>query len=89
MDWSGLAQAQYEAESPDHRALLDAYADGVNAYLDTQSPADLSFEYSILELLNHSYDPADWTGADSLAWGKVMSWDLGGNMRMEINFQRR
>ena len=84
MDWSGLAQAQYEAESPDHRALLDAYADGVNAYLDTQSPADLSFEYSILELLNHSYDPADWTGADSLAWGKVMSWDLGGNMRMEI-----
>lgn len=84
MDWGGLAQVQYEEESAANRALLDAYAAGVNAYLAVQSPADLSFEYSILELLNHDYEPAPWTGADSLAWGKVMSWDLGGNMRMEI-----
>jgi len=84
MDWGGLAQAQYEAESAMNRELLDAYAAGVNEYIDTQSPSDLSFEYSILELLNHSYDPAPWTGAHSLAWGKAMAWDLGGNMGNEI-----
>ena len=84
MGWGRLAEAQYEAESEQNQALLDAYAAGVNAYLATQSPADLSFEYSILELLNHSYEPQPWTGADSLAWGKVMAWDLGGNKSAEI-----
>ena len=84
MNWGALAEQQYSQESPANQELLDAYAAGVNAYLDTQSPSDLSFEYSILELLNHGYEPAPWTGADSLAWGKVMAWDLGGNMRMEI-----
>jgi penicillin amidase len=84
MGWGRLAEAQYLAESDDNRALLDAYAAGVNAYLETQSPSDLSFEYSILELLNHSYDPKPWTGAQSLAWGKVMAWDLGGNNEYEI-----
>lgn len=84
MGWGRLAEAQYERESEQNRILLDAYAAGVNAYLDTQSPSDLSFEYSILELLNHSYEPQPWTGAHSLAWGKVMAWDLGGNKSAEI-----
>jgi penicillin amidase len=84
MGWGRLAEAQYEAESPEVRTLLDAYARGVNAYLQDQSPSDLSFEYSILELLNHSYEPAPWTGAQSIAWGKVMAWDLGGNKEAEI-----
>ncbi|MEZ5174822.1 MAG: penicillin acylase family protein [Acidimicrobiia bacterium] len=84
MGWGRLATAQYEAETEAIRALLDAYAQGVNAYLETQSPADLSFEYTILELLNHEYDPEPWDGADSLAWGKVMAWDLGGNKSAEI-----
>lgn len=84
MDWIGLAEKQYADESDHNRGLLDAYADGVNAYLATQSPADLSFEYSILELLNHSYEPEPWTGPQSLAWGKAMAWDLGGNLGSEI-----
>lgn len=84
MGWGRLAEAQYAAETPENRELLDAYAAGVNAYLDTQSPSDLSFEYSVLELLNHNYTPAPWTGAQSLAWGKVMAWDLGGNASAEI-----
>jgi penicillin G amidase len=84
LGWGGLADAQYAAETPEVRAHLDAYAAGVNAYLADHSPARLSFEYTILELLNHGYDPAPWTGAQSLAWGKVMAWDLGGNMSAEI-----
>ncbi len=84
MGWGRLAEAQYAQESDENKAVLDAYAAGVNAYLATQSPADLSFEYSILELTNRNYTPEPWTGAQSLAWGKVMAWDLGGNMDAEI-----
>ena len=84
MGWDRLAESQVEQELPEHVALLEAYAEGVNAYLATQSPSDLSLEYSVLELLNHGYEPAPWEPADSLAWGKVMAWDLGGNMEAEI-----
>ncbi len=82
--WGALAEKQYEAEPAEGKALLDAYSVGVNAYLETQSPSDLSFEYSVIELLNHDYTPEPWTGAQSLAWGKVMAWDLGGNLGAEI-----
>ena len=84
LGWGRLAEEQYEVETEEAKAVLDAYALGVNAYLETQSPADLSFEYSIIELLNHGYTPEPWTGAQSLAWGKVMAWDLGGNIDAEI-----
>jgi penicillin amidase len=36
MDWGGLAEQQYAEESPENRDMLDAYAAGVNAYLETQ-----------------------------------------------------
>lgn len=84
MGWGRLAESQYAEETEEHRRYLDAYADGVNAYESTNSPAELSFEYTIIELLNHGYDPEPWTGPQSLAWGKVMSWDLGGNLSAEI-----
>lgn len=85
MGWATLAETQYEREQPEVRAILDAYAKGVNAYVASRSPAELGFEYSILELLNHGYDPAPWTGAESLAWGKVMSFSLGGNLQAEVS----
>ncbi len=84
LGWGRLAETQYEVETEEAKSVLDSYARGVNAYLETQSPSDLSFEYSIIELLNHDYTPEPWTGAQSLAWGKVMSWDLGGNIGAEI-----
>ncbi|MEN8238043.1 MAG: penicillin acylase family protein [Actinomycetota bacterium] len=84
LGWGPLAEMQYQAETDEGKSALDAYALGVNAYLETQSPSDLSFEYSIIEIINHDYTPEPWTGAQSLAWGKVMAWDLGGNMDSEI-----
>lgn len=84
MGWGNLARRQYEAETNEMRSFLDAYTEGVNAYLATHSPSELGFEYTILELLNHDYDPEPWQSHQSLAWGKVMSWDLGGNMGDEI-----
>lgn len=84
MGWGDLADRQYTAENDENRRILDAYAQGVNAYLDMRSPAELGFEYTIIDVLAHAYDPEPWTPAQSLAWGKVMSWDLGGNLGLEI-----
>lgn len=84
MDWDGLAERQYAAESEEVRIILDAYAEGVNAYLAERSPAELGFEYTIIDVLARDYDPEPWTAAQSLAWGKVMSWELGGNGNKEI-----
>lgn len=84
MGWMGLADRQQAAATPDGRDALSGYAEGVNAYLADRSPAELGFEYTVLELLNHSYTPEPWTAVDSLVWGKVMAWDLRGNIDSEI-----
>ncbi len=84
LGWDRLAEEQFLAESPEIQALLHAYAAGVNAYIATRSPGELSLEYSILGLTNPGYVPEPWTPAHSLAWGKVMSWDLGANHEAEI-----
>ena len=57
MGWTELAEDQYREATPQGRAALDGYVAGVNAYLAAQSPVELGFEYSVLELINHSYTP--------------------------------
>jgi penicillin G amidase len=84
LGWGALAERQYAAETDEVRSILDAYALGVNAYISQRSPSELGFEYTIIDVLNRSYEPEPWTAPQSLAWGKVMSWDLGGNMENEI-----
>ncbi|MBX3454053.1 penicillin acylase family protein [Ferrovibrio sp.] len=63
---------------PETRALLDAYADGVNAFLAQQS-GPLPPEFLILGV-----KPAPWSPVDSLSWLKVMAWDLSGNWGNEL-----
>jgi len=84
LGWRHIAETQYAALSPADRDVLDAYAAGVNAYLRDRSPSELSFEYTILDAINHDYDPAPWTPEDTLTWGLVMAWDLGGNLGDEL-----
>jgi penicillin amidase len=83
--WRRVAQQEYASADPDTKAALDAFAEGVNAYLTSRPAADLSLEYSILGIngLAH-YKPEPWSGVDTLAWGKAMAWDLGGNLGEEI-----
>ncbi len=85
LGWHRLAEQEYAAADPDTKSWLDAYAAGVNAYLNAHSAADISLEYSVLALTGLSnYKPEPWTPADTLAWGKAMAWDLGGNLDDEI-----
>jgi penicillin amidase len=60
----------------DTRKLLDAYARGVNAFIDSRGRF-ASPEFVVFGR------PRPWTALDSLLWGKTMSLYLSGNWREE------
>lgn len=85
MGWRRVAEQELALVAPDTRAALQAYADGVNAYLDTHGPTQIAVEYTLLRAGGLDYTPEEWTPVDSLAWLKAMAWDLRGNMTDEVD----
>jgi len=63
-----LAEASLQQLSAPERAALEAYARGVNAYIDSRDAKTLPPEFQILQ-----YRPRAWTPADSLSGGKLFS----------------
>jgi penicillin amidase len=88
MGWRRVAEQEWAIISPQSREYLQAYADGVNAWLaqhgDGEPGGRVSLEYTILGLQNSGYRIEKWDPVDSLAWLKAMAWDLRGNMSDEI-----
>ena len=84
LGWRRIAEQEIGMLSERSRRILDAYAEGVNAYLADHSGQSLSLEYAVLALQNSSYAPEPWTPADSVAWLKALAWDLRGNMTDEV-----
>ncbi|WP_427159765.1 penicillin acylase family protein [Aliinostoc sp. HNIBRCY26] len=84
LGWARVAQQEIQSMDAQMKADLQAYADGVNAYLQTHQGSALSLEYAVLKLLNPSYQVAPWEILHSLTWGKVMAYDLGRNFQSEI-----
>lgn len=62
------AAKTWEVLSPQTKAILRAYADGVNAYI---AQGTLPMHYLLLRA-----KPEPWTPIDSLAWQKMMAWNL-------------
>ena len=85
MGWRRVAEQELSLLSPDTLRYLEAYSAGVNAYIDSHSPSQMSLEYTVLALNGLDYTPEEWTPADSVAWLKAMAWDLRGNMGEEID----
>ena len=85
LGWRRVAQQELALLDDDTRRLVNAYARGVNRYLDGRSSSQLSLEYSVLGLTGPSYTPEPWSAVDSLAWIKAMAWDLRSNMTDEID----
>ncbi len=89
LDWRGAAKRDYAALSAGARAVLQAYSDGVNAYVDGHpGPLGAPFElvalkYGLGDAL-HGYRPEPWGPLDILTFAKVQAWSLGGNMDTEI-----
>ncbi|MET9290433.1 penicillin acylase family protein [Streptomyces sp. NPDC003077] len=85
LGWREVAQREYDTKlAPSTKKYLQAYADGVNAYLKEHEGAALSLEYAALDFQN-DYKPEKWTPVDSVAWLKAMAWDLRGNLQDEID----
>ncbi|MCX4396079.1 penicillin acylase family protein [Streptomyces sp. NBC_00257] len=85
LGWRKVAQEEYDnVLSEETKKNLQAYADGVNAYLKGRDGKDISVEYAALGFTN-DYKPTEWTPVDSVAWLKAMAWDLRGNMQDEID----
>ncbi len=85
LGWDRVAREEYDKTlSASTKKYLQAYAKGVNAYLQGKDGKDISLEYAALGFEN-DYKPGAWTPVDSVAWLKAMAWDLRGNMQDEID----
>lgn len=73
-----IAEEQEKALRPEDRELLDAYARGVNFYLETYR-GRLPLEFTLL-----NYSPRPWTRKDTLLCGLEMYRDLTTSWRHEI-----
>jgi penicillin amidase len=58
------------------KGFLQAYADGINVFIGQRR---FPIEFTLLK-----YKPEPWIVADTLAWIKMMSWDLSVNWEAEI-----
>ena len=84
MGWARVVEEELDSLDPMSTAILQDFAEGVNAYLADHQGSALSLEYAVLKLLNPDYQPEPWQPLHSLTWAKAMAWDLGGNMTFEI-----
>ncbi|MBN1177729.1 MAG: penicillin acylase family protein [Anaerolineae bacterium] len=81
--WHRTAEAEVDLLSPEARAVLEAYAAGVNAYIDSHR-GRLGLEFTLLGLTGTHFDVEPWSIVNTLTWAKVMAWDLSGNMDEEL-----
>jgi penicillin G amidase len=77
--WRRAAERELANYDPDVLAIIQAFSDGVNAYILNRAPGDLALEYGVLGLTGVNIPVEAWTPADTLVWAKVMQWDLGGD----------
>ena len=75
------ARAEERLLEAEPRALLQAYADGVNAWM-RHHPGALPPEFLVLR-----FEPEPWTVRNSLSIGKAMSWDLA-DWNIGLDLQR-
>lgn len=85
MGWRKVAEEEWAGLKPETREFLQAYADGVNAYISKRAPGKIALEYTVLGLQVPLADIEPWDPIDSIAWLKAMAWDLLGNYDDEIS----
>lgn len=88
LGWRQAAERDLDAIGAEARAALDAYAEGVNAYIERHR-GGLGLAFVVTSLRSgaggpNGYDLEPWTALDSLAWQKVQAWQLGGNFGLEV-----
>ncbi len=88
LGWRQAAERDLEMLSDEAKAAVNAYTDGVNAYIDGhRGGLGLAFVVTAVQSGTGGiggYDLEPWTVLDSVAWQKVQSWQLGGNFESEV-----
>ncbi len=84
MGWNRAAQADLEAVTPESKKALDAYSEGVNAYIAGKSGPDLAIEYALLGVRGINIPIEKWEPLHSAAWTLAMAYNLSGNMDEEL-----
>ena len=88
LGWRVAAERDLAAMSAETKAVLQAYSDGVNAWI-TEHDGKLSTPFVVAGLLSGTgglggYTLEPWTPLDTTTWQKVQAWSLGGNIDSEI-----
>ncbi|HLS00937.1 MAG TPA: penicillin acylase family protein, partial [Beutenbergiaceae bacterium] len=85
MGWRKVAEEEWADLQPETRQYMQAYSDGVNAYISKRSPSKIALEYTVLGMQVDVDDIEPWDPIDSLAWLKAMAWDLVSNFDDELS----
>jgi penicillin amidase len=88
LGWRQSAERDLGALSKGAREAVDAYTDGVNAFIDAHR-GGLGLAFVVAGIQNGKgglggYPIEPWKPVDTLAWQKVQSWQLGGNFESEV-----
>ncbi|MCF7808251.1 MAG: penicillin acylase family protein [Candidatus Marinimicrobia bacterium] len=71
-------------QDPETQLIVQAYANGVNTWIATLTPASLPLEYKLL-----NYKPEAWSTLKTALLQKYMAWDLTGrNSEMDLSVIR-
>jgi penicillin G amidase len=79
LGFAQVVEAEVAQASPAARAVLEAYASGVNAYIASLDAKSLPPEFQILQ-----YKPKPWTHADSLLVVKLFFEALSSTWRLDV-----
>lgn len=82
MGWPRVVEKEVALLDDNTRTILQAYADGVNAYISSHDHLGLEFELISVAGMKDTPDP--WTIADSVGWLKVMAWNMNSNLYSEL-----
>ncbi len=74
--WLQAAERDLAQADPESVAILQAFADGVNAYITSRPASQLALEYRVLGVTGVTIPIEPWTPVDSVVWGKVLAWNL-------------
>jgi len=88
LGWRHAAEGDIAGSPPEVAEVLEAYSEGVNAWLAENRY--LSLPFVVTGLLSgkggfpDGYRPEPWTPADSAVFAKVQGWTLSGNFSSEL-----